>query len=265
VRYDASVSVADAREPVLQGLERGLAVIEAFEEEPAMTLSAVARRTGITRASARRILLSLEELGYVESSDGRFSLSPRILRLGWSYFGSLNLWERAQPLMEELATELEETCSATTLDLPEIVFVARAPGPRIMTMSLSVGSRLPAYTTAMGRVLLAGLDDDSVERYLASISLDALTPRTVTDPQRVLEAVRAARGQGFALVDEELELGLRSLSVPLRVSDGRLAGALNICAATSRISVAQMEGRFLPAMQRKACAISAAWTHGPQT
>lgn len=265
MRYDRVVSVADAREPVLQGLERGLAVIEAFEEEPAMTLSTVARRTGITRASARRILLSLEELGYVQSSDGRFSLSPRILRLGWSYFGSLNLWERAQPLMEELATELQETCSATTLDLPEIVFVARAPGPRIMTMSLSVGNRLPAYTTAMGRVLLAGLDDDSIERYLSSTSLEALTPRTVTDPQLLLETVREARSRGFALVDEELELGLRSLSVPLRVSDGRLAGALNICAATSRISVAEMERSFLPAMQRKACAISAAWTHGPQT
>jgi len=132
-------------------------------------------------------------------------------------------------------------------------------------MSLSVGNRLPAYTTAMGRVLLAGLDDDSVERYLSSTSLEALTPRTVTDPHRVFEAVRAARGQGFALVDEELELGLRSLSVPLRVSDGRLAGALNICAATSRISVAELERSFLPAMQRKACAISAAWTHGPQT
>ena len=260
------MAVANQREPVLQGLERGLAVIEAFSEDnPAMTLSAVARRTGITRATARRILLSLEELGYVQSDGGRFSLSPRVLRLGWSYFGSLNLWERAQPLMEELAAELEETCSATTLDLPEIVFVARAPGPRIMTMSLSVGSRLPAYATAMGRVLLAGLDDGSVERSLSSIPLEALTPRTVTDPERVLEAVRAARGQGWALVDEELELGLRSLSVPLRVSDGRLAGALNICAATSRISVAELERSFLPAMQRKACAISAAWTHGPQT
>jgi len=266
MRYAPVVPVADAREPVLQGLERGLAVIEAFsEDEPAMTLSTVARRTGITRASARRILLSLEELGYVKSTDGRFSLSPRILRLGWSYFGSLKLWELAQPLMEELAAELEETCSATTLDLPDIVFVARAPGPRIMTMSLSVGSRLPAYATAMGRVLLAGLDDDSIERHLASTSLEALTPRTVTDPQLLLETVREARSRGWALVDEELELGLRSLSVPLRVSDGRLAGALNICAATSRISVAEMERRFLPAMQRKACAVSAAWTHAVQT
>jgi IclR family pca regulon transcriptional regulator len=260
------VSVTDPREPVLQGLERGLAVIEAFsEDDPTMTLSAVARRTGITRASARRILLSLEELGYVQSDDGRFSLSPRILRLGWSYFGSLNLWKLAQPLMEELAAELEETCSATTLDLPDIVFVARAPGPRIMTMSLSVGSRLPAYTTAMGRVLLSGLDDHSVEHYLSATPLEALTPRTLTDPARVLDEVRTARARGWALVDEELELGLRSLSVPLRISDGRLAGALNICAATSRISVGEMARDFLPAMHRQARAISASWTHAAQT
>ena len=247
---------------MLQGLERGLAVIEAFSAaEPAMTLSAVARRTGITRASARRILLSLEELGYVQSDEGRFSLSPRVLRLGWSYFGSVNMWELAEPLMEELAAELQETCSATTLDLPEIVFVARAPGPRIMTMSLAVGSRLPAFATAMGRVLLSSLDDAAVESYLASVPLAALTPRTLTDPSRVSAAVTAAREQDWALVDEELELGLRSLSVPLRGSDGRVVAALNICAATSRISVGEMKRRFLPAMRRTAASITAAWVH----
>jgi IclR family pca regulon transcriptional regulator len=256
------VSPTGVREPVLQGLERGLAVIEAFSDaEPAMTLSAVARHTGITRATARRILLSLEELGYVQSDDGRFSLSPRVLRLGWAYFGSMNMWELAEPLMEELAAELQETCSATTLDLPDIVFVARAPGPRIMTMSLAVGSRLPAFATAMGRVLLSSLDDSAVERYLASVPLEALTPNTLTEPARVLAAVATAREQDWALVDEELELGLRSLSMPLRGSDGRVVAALNICAATSRISVAEMKRGFLPAMRRTAASITAAWVH----
>jgi IclR family pca regulon transcriptional regulator len=245
----------------LQGLERGLAVIQAFSHDaPAMTLSEVARRTDISRATARRILLTLESLGFVRSDGRDFALSPRVLSLGWAYLSSLSLWEIAQPFMEDLSADVRETCSACTLDLPDIVFVARVPAPRrILTMSLGVGSRLPAYATAMGRVLLAGLSDEQVAAHLASTSLDALTHRTTTDPDRLRAIVAAVREQGFSLVDEELELGLRSLSVPLRGADGRPVAALNLCAAAARVSVEEMHVRFLPAMRATADTISTAW------
>jgi IclR family pca regulon transcriptional regulator len=252
--------MAAAAGETLQGLERGLAVIQAFSHEtPAMRLSEVARRTGISRATARRILLTLESLGFVRSDGRDFSLSPRVLSLGWAYLSALNLWEIAQPFMEELSGELRETCSATTLDLPDIVFVARVPARRIMMMSLGVGSRIPAYATAMGRVLLAGMPDEQVAAHLAETPLEALTHRTITDPARLRAIVSAAREQGFSLVDEELELGLRSLSVPLNGPDGRAVAALNLCAATARVSVEEMHARFLPAMLATAGTISKAW------
>jgi IclR family pca regulon transcriptional regulator len=244
----------------LQGLERGLAVIQAFSHErPSMTLSEVARQTGISRATARRILLTLEALGFVRCDGRDFALSPRVLSLGWAYLSSLNLWEIAQPFMEDLSAEVQETCSATTLDLPDIVFVARVPSRRILMMSLGVGSRLPAYATAMGRVLLAGLPDDQVALHLAATELELLTHRTTTDPARLRAIVSAVREQGFSLVDEELELGLRSLSVPLRASHGETLAALNLCAAGARVSVAEMHARFLPAMLATADTISKAW------
>jgi IclR family pca regulon transcriptional regulator len=244
----------------LQGLERGLAVIQAFSHEaPAMTLSEVARQTDISRATARRILLTLEALGFVRCDGRDFSLSPRVLSLGWAYLSSLNLWEIAQPFMQDLSEEVQETCSATTLDLPDIVFVARVPTRRILMMSLGVGSRLPAYATAMGRVLLAGLGDRAVAEHLAATELEPLTHRTTTDPARLRAIVSAVREQGFCLVDEELELGLRSLSVPLLGPDGRVAAALNLCAATARVSVEEMHARFLPAMSAGADSISRAW------
>jgi IclR family pca regulon transcriptional regulator len=259
-------SVASERPGTLQGLERGLAVIQAFTHEtPSMTLSEVARRTDISRATARRILLTLEALGFVRSDGRRFSLSPRVLSLGWAYLSSLNLWEIAQPFMEDLSAEVQETCSATTLDLPDIVFVARVPSRRILMMSLGVGSRLPAYATAMGRVLLAGLTDEQIAEHVAATPLEALTHRTTTDPARLRAIVSAVREQGFSLVDEELELGLRSLSVPLRSADGRTLAALNLCAATARVSVEEMHSRFLPAMECTAGAISKAWSAHPAT
>jgi IclR family pca regulon transcriptional regulator len=253
--------VAAAAGETLQGLERGLAVIQSFSHEaPAMTLSEVARRTDISRATARRILLTLEALGFVRSDGREFSLSPRVLSLGWSYLSSLNLWEVAQPFMQDLSAATQETCSACTLDLPDIVFVARVPAPRrILMMSLGVGSRLPAYATAMGRVLLAGLSDAEVAEHLAATALEPLTHRTVVEPARLRRIVAAVREQGFSLVDEELELGLRSLSVPLRGPDGRPVAALNLCAATARVSVEEMRVRYLPAMRSTADTISTAW------
>ncbi len=238
----------------LQGLERGLSVIQSFSHEaPAMTLSEVARRTDMSRATARRILLTLETLGFVRSDGRDFSLSPRVLSLGWSYLSSLSLWEVAQPFMEDLSAEMQETCSACTLDLPDIVFVARVPSRRILMMSLGVGSRLPAYATAMGRVLLAGLPDEAVAAHLAATDLVPLTHRTVADAQALAAIVAGVREQGYCLVDEELELGLRSLSVPIP------GAALNLCAAAARVSVEEMHERFLPPMLATAAQISQVW------
>ncbi len=183
----------------LQGLERGLAVIQAFSHAtPSMTLSEVARQTDMSRATARRILLTLEGLGFVRSDGRQFALSPRVLSLGWAYLSSLNLWDIARPFMQDLSAEVEETCSACTLDLPDIVFVARVPSKRILMMSLGVGSRLPAYATAMGRVLLAALDDAEVAAHLEASALEPLTHRTTTDPARLRAIVAAVREQGFA-------------------------------------------------------------------
>jgi IclR family pca regulon transcriptional regulator len=255
---------ASVGERPLQGLERGLAVIQAFTHEtPSMTLSEVARRTDISRATARRILLTLEGLGFVRSDGRQFALSPRVLSLGWAYLSSLSLWEIARPCMQDLSRDVQETCSACTLDLPDIVFVARVPSKRILMMSLGVGSRLPAYATAMGRVLLASLPDEEVAAHLDAAPLEPLTHRTTTDPARLRAIVGAVREQGFALVDEELELGLRSLSVPLKTMDGRTLAALNLCSATARVSVEEMHTRHLPAMRRTACAIANAWTAHP--
>jgi IclR family pca regulon transcriptional regulator len=243
----------------VQALERGLAVLQAFSQEhPSLTLSEVARLTGITRATARRVLLTLERLGHVRSDGRRFSLTPRVLSLGWAYLSSLDLWDVAQPLMEELVQRTGESCSAATLDLPDIVYVARVPTRRIMSLTLTVGTRLPAYATSMGRVLLAELDPAELDAFLAGARLEPLTPHTVTDPGRLRAILDEVRAQGFAIVDEELELGLRSIAAPLRGRAGRAVAALNVSAASSRVPRERLEEELLPALLDTAGAISAA-------
>jgi IclR family pca regulon transcriptional regulator len=234
------------RRQSLQSLERGIAVIQVFSRErPALTLSEVARLTGITRATARRILLTLEDLGHVRSDGRLFSLTPRVLTLGWAYLSSLNLWETAQPLMEELTKQTNESCSAATLDLPDVVYVARVPTSRIMTIALGIGTRLPAHCTSMGRVLLAALPEPELEDFLATARLEAYTDRTIIDPERLRRTIHGVRDQGWALVDQELEIGLRSIAAPLRV-DGRTIAAINVSAAAPRVPLEQLRGRFLP-------------------
>src|SRR5919206_3164945 len=170
------------RADTLQSLERGLAVLQVFSSEhPQLTLSDVARMAGTTRATARRILHTLASLGYVRVDGRSFSLTPRVLSLGWAYLSSLNLWDIAQPLMEDLVEETGESCSAATLDLPDIVYVARVPTRRIMSITLGVGTRLPAHATSMGRVLLAAMDRQELDAFLATEPLDALTERTITE------------------------------------------------------------------------------------
>jgi IclR family transcriptional regulator, pca regulon regulatory protein len=250
--------VSAARRQSLQSLERGIAVIQVFSREhPSLTLSEVARLTGITRATARRILLTLEDLGHVRSDGRQFSLTPRVLTLGWAYLSSLNLAEIAQPLMEGLVQRTHESCSMGTLDLPEVVYVARVPTRRIVTISLAVGSRLPAYATSMGRVLLSELPDDELESYLDTTELEPLTDRTVTDRARLESILEETRRRGWALIDQELELGLRSIAAPVRDAEGRVVAALNTGTAAARIPLDELRKRLLPQLLETADAISA--------
>ncbi|MGD9704110.1 MAG: IclR family transcriptional regulator [Acidimicrobiia bacterium] len=233
----------------VQSLERGLAVIQAFSaSRPRLTLSDVARSTGLTRAAARRFLLTLQQLGFVDSDEREFYLTPRILQLGYAYLSSTPFWGLAQTHIEELVDRLHESSSISVLDRDEIVYVARVPTKRIMTISLAVGSRLPAYATSMGRVLLANLPDEQIDAYLARAELAPLTSRTVTDPTVLRALLLDVREQGWALVDQELEDGVRSIAAALRGADGRVLGALNVSAHATRTNLDALRRQFLPAL-----------------
>ena len=240
----------------VQSLERGLAVIRAFDSEHReLALSEVARSTGLTRAAARRFLLTLVKLGYVNFSQGRFSLRPRVLELGYAYLSSLSLPEVALPHMEALVAEVNESCSISVLDDVDIVYVARVPTRRIMSITLAVGTRLPAFATSMGRVLLAGLPDDELAERLERIEIVRLTPHTVKGIDELRTILETVRRQGYAATDQELEEGLRSLAVPLRSSSGTVTAALNLSVHASRASIASLRRDFLPLALRAAAAI----------
>jgi IclR family pca regulon transcriptional regulator len=213
----------------VQSLARGLAVIRAFDGvHPALSLSEVSERTGLARAAARRSLRTLEHLGYVSSRGRAFSLSPRVLELGFGYLASLALPELALPFMEQLAQRVGESCSLAVLDGAEIVYVARVPVRRVMTISLGVGARLPAFAASMGRVLLAGLSDEALDDWLARAKTRALTPHTTFEKRALRAEILRVRAQGHALVLQELEIGLCSVAVPVRDRQGRVVAALNV-------------------------------------
>jgi IclR family pca regulon transcriptional regulator len=242
----------------VQSLERGLAVVRVFDaEHRELGLSEVARAAGLTRAAARRFLLTLVKLGYMNFSDGRFSLTPRVLELGYAYLSSLTLPEVAQPHMEVLVAKVNESSSVSVLDGTEIVYVARVPTRRIMSITLSVGTRLPAYATSMGRVLLAGLPDEQLQERLKRIEVKPLTPYTVKDKPALRKLLAAVRLQGYAAVDQELEEGLRSLAVPIRNASGDVVAALTLSAHASRASMAVLRRDFLSAAIEAAAAIEA--------
>jgi IclR family transcriptional regulator, pca regulon regulatory protein len=227
-------------------------VIRAFDADHSeMRLSDVAAATGLTRAAARRFLLTLVELGYVRLEDGRFSLRPRVLDLGYAYLSGLSFAEIAEPHMEGLVRRLNESSSISVLDDTDIVYVVRVPTRRIMTITLAVGTRLPAYATSMGRVLLAQLDADDLEERLARIKPRKLTPHTITGKRALRAELAAVREQGYATVDQELEEGLRSAAVPIRDPGGRVA-ALNISVHASRASMEELRRSYLPQVQKVA-------------
>jgi IclR family pca regulon transcriptional regulator len=241
----------------LQSLERGIAVIQLFSHtHPALTLSEVAQMTGLTRATARRILLTLQKLGHMRQEGRLFFLTPRVLSLGWAYLASLSLEDVALPLMQELASKTGESCSATTLDLPDIVYVARVPTSRIMSVTLGIGSRLPAHATSMGRVLLTQLTPEELDAYLTGPEIHALTPRTVTDPVQLRAIVEEVRANGWAYVDQELEMGLHSVAAPVTDGEGRAVAALNVSGAVARTTPDDLRGRFLPDLLATAREIS---------
>lgn len=252
------MSRGSGRGEFVQSLERGLALIRAFSKDtPALTLSEAAERTGMSRAAARRFLLTLERLGYVASDGRRFTLRPRILDLGYAYLSSLDLWDVAQPYMEALVGEVHESSSISVLDGHEIVYVARVPTKRIMTIALAVGSRLPAHATSMGRVLLAELAPAALDEILRGRALARLTPRTVVEPARFRELLAEARAQGWALVDQELEEGIRSIAVPIRGARGTVIAAMNVSAHATRVSLKKLKEEFLPLLRRAGRQISA--------
>jgi IclR family pca regulon transcriptional regulator len=241
----------------IRSLERGLAVMNSFSgERTTQTLSGVAEQTGLTRATARRVLLTLAELGYVHQNGRAFSLTPKVLDLGYSYLSSFQVVELAQQPMERLVEVVKESSSMSVLDGDEIVYVARVPTKRIMTISLAIGSRLPAYPTSMGRVLLAGLPDAEIDEYIARTELDQLTPHTITDPERFRKTLEKVRSDGYALVDQELEEGVRSIAAPIENSRGRVIAAMNISCHASRVTVARMREEYGPRLLAAAGEIS---------
>jgi IclR family pca regulon transcriptional regulator len=235
-------------------------VLKAFRRErPRMTLTEVAAQTGMTRASARRFLLTLVHAGYAETDGKRFALTPRLLDLGHAVMAASSVWDIARPVLARVSERLGESCYGAVLDGPEVLYVLHIPSARhLINVDLRVGSRMPAYCTSVGRVLLAGLTQPAAEKLLAAVPPSARTPHTETDMAALLRAVEEARRQGWAIVDEELELGLRSLSVPLRGRGGVTVGALNVCGPTSRVPMEELRTRFVGEMLEAAARIQAA-------
>jgi IclR family pca regulon transcriptional regulator len=243
----------------VQGLERGLAVIRSFSAEaPNLTIAQVAERTDLTRAVARRYLMTLEALGYVLQDGDRFSLTPRLLDLGFTYLSTLDVTSVVQPFMEHVTDALHESCSVSVLDDHDIVYIARRAAKRIMSINLAIGSRLPAHATSMGKVLLAYLPPDELQRYLASVEREALTANTIVAEQALRKDLGEVRENGWAVADEESELGVRSAAAPLFDRDGEVHAAINVSAHAARVSLEQLQTDYLPVLLEAARGISKA-------
>ncbi|MCU4186739.1 helix-turn-helix domain-containing protein [Acidiferrimicrobium sp. IK] len=241
----------------VQSLERGLAVIKAFDaDHPKLQLSEVARRTGLTRAAARRFLLTLLQLGYVRLDGRDFSLRPRVLDLGYAYLSAQTLPEIALPHLETFVSAVSESSSVSVLDGDDVVYVARVPTKRIMTVVISVGTRFPAYATSLGRVLLAGLPDGELDAYLERVDIRPRTARAVGDAASLRGVLDRVREAGYAIVDQELEEGLRSAAAPICDRDGAVVAAVNVSASASRTSLDEMRSRLLPRLLSTAANIS---------
>jgi IclR family pca regulon transcriptional regulator len=241
----------------IQSLERGLAVILAFSDHhPSLTLSRCAELTGLSRPTVRRVLLTLQQLGYVRSDGRDFALTPRVLALGYAYLSSLNLPVIAQPYMEEVVAETREACSLSTLDDTEVVYITRVSTHRRPSLTLATGTRLPAHATAMGHVLLADLPAGELDHYLSRVELKPLTARTVRSADELLERLVEVRAQGWAMIEQELEEGLRSVAAPVRGADRRVIAALGTSASVAAVDEETMRTQFVPMLMRAGMQIS---------
>jgi IclR family pca regulon transcriptional regulator len=238
-------------------LAKGLTVMRAFSgERPAMTLSETAASADLTRATARRILRTLTALGYVAQNGRHFSLTPRVLELGFGYLSSQSWIDQALPLMKDLGASVRESCSMAILQGTDIVYVSRVPTSRIMSVAVTVGSRLPAFHTSLGRAQLGFVDEGEVWRRIMSLRLEPYTTNTIVEPQALLDRIKADREQGFSIVDEELERGLRSIAVPVVDRRGAAVAGLNVSTNSTRITRNHMRDHFLPKLREASEQIS---------
>jgi len=250
----------DASPDFIEALARGLDVIRAFQpRQPVMTLAGVASATGLARPTARRILLTLEQLGYVRAVDRCFELTPRVLELGMSYVLSRNLWEVARPHLERLVAQTHESSSIAQLDGSDIVYVARVAVPKIIALAVTIGTRFPAMPTSLGKILLAALPPDQAEQVLAEPSRSGITARWQPSPAERAVELRKVRARGWSLTDEQLALGIRSVAAPLRDGDGRVIAAINVTVHAAETPVEILTGKYLPWLLETAGAISADW------
>lgn len=234
----------------VQGFARGLQVIRSFgADAPRMTLSEVAKRSNLSRASARRILLTLVDLGMAGVADRRFFLTPKVLSLGYAYLSSMPLWQFCQPILESLVAECNETCSLFVLDDTEVVYVQRIAVRRILQIGVTIGSRVPAYATSMGRVLLAGLSPTEFEAYLSNLRIVPLTHATVKTVDDLRAIVEDTRRKGYCWIDSEIEVGICGLAVPIHDSRGRVIAALNVSVSGGRTTEKKAVKQFLPLLQ----------------
>jgi IclR family pca regulon transcriptional regulator len=248
-REDGEVRATD----FVESLDRGLRLLQVFGERPApMSLSEIAKAADLPRATARRILFTLQHGGFVSSDGKLFALTPHVLTLAGSYLRSSQIVSVLQPVLDQISVEAQEISSLAVLDGDDIVFVARATPTRIFTGGVDIGYRLPAFCTAVGRAMLGRFDDAELKTKLVAMRREALTPQTVTDPKRLFAAIVADHARGYSLVDREAEPHFRSIAVPVQRYDGTIIAAINIGAHVDRISTEEMVKRFLPLLREGA-------------
>lgn len=250
----------DTKPEFIEALARGLDVLRCFEpRRPTMSLSEVASAAGLARPTARRVLITLEELGYVRECEAGFSLTPRVLELGMAYIGATGLWELARPHLRWLVEQTNESCSAAQLDGSDIVYVARVAVPKLVALAVTIGTRFPALQTSLGKVLLAALPAERLDRVLAQGSRSGITPRWTPGPDEIAATLRDVRAKGWASTDEQLARGIRSIAAPVRDGDGRVVAAVNVNAHAAETGMETLTGDYLPLLLRAASAISADW------
>jgi IclR family transcriptional regulator, pca regulon regulatory protein len=241
----------------VNSLARGLEVISAFTTtRPRMTLSEIANTTGMTRATVRRFLLTLVREGYAEKDDKIFSLKPKVLELGYAALSSMGILEVTQPVMNDLAKSLQESAFCAVLTGEDVTYIARATSERLVHVSIAVGGRAPAHAVSTGRVLLAAEPTDALLRYLDRVKLQSFTPHTVTSKVKLRAEIENVRLEGYSIVDQELEIGLASISVPIRNGQGRVLAALNVCCPSSRMGIDEMKSRIVPELMQAAHTIT---------